>query len=145
MVVENHGLKVTHVTQLPRNLSQQFQDEEPVYPCSQCGQRFLIVSPMYLRQACLLQRGLWESRLSHLPPGKTYPKRRRVEEVTASPWKIKWGVLDSAELGRGIQEYRGWNTQTFTSFLSKLIFFNQFGPPGRGPKHLPPQQRSQTS
>ena len=43
MIVKTYILRATHATQLPRNLSQQFQD------CTQFGQSFLVVFPHALR------------------------------------------------------------------------------------------------
>ena len=54
MVVKNCSLKVTHATQLPRNLSKQFQD------CSQFGHRLLIVSPLCAEGRLDYCRGAYE-------------------------------------------------------------------------------------
>lgn len=55
MIVKNCSLKVTHTTQLPRNLSKQFQD------CSQFGQRLPVVFPPCAEGRLASCRGVSES------------------------------------------------------------------------------------
>lgn len=120
----------THMRGLPGTLSKQFQD------WSQFGQRSLLISSHPHEGGPASCRGARKTQtLSHFPPWKPYSTRRRVEEVSVSPWKSE--VRRPAGTQSCIWERTELETPK-PSLLSMLGFHL----PGR--KHFPSQHRSQT-
>ena len=110
------GLKATNAPSC-RGSSQQLQDE-PVWP--EAPNSFPSV---YWGQACLLQRRLWESSLSHSPVWKTYLMRGRVKEMTVPPCK-QWreeAVLAQSEMNLR-EEFRKIEAEIYKPhFLSEHV------------------------
>jgi hypothetical protein len=136
MWLSNCSLKGTRATQLPRNLSHQFQDWSPL------GHRLLIFLPRHVLRACLsTEEGPIEVQaLSQSPRRKTYLVSRRLRQ-----WLHP---IEESERGSCLSLRQSWFSDTHIQTpISSLPFWACWGLIFLvdDQNTLPLQQRSPTS
>ena len=111
MWLSNCSLKGTHATQLPRNLSHQFQDRSPF------GHRLLIFLPRQVLRACLSteQSPIEVQSLSQSPRRRTYLVSRRLRE--------RLHRIEESERGSCLRLRQSWLSE---SNSGAHIFKHQF-------------------